>query len=104
MPIGTETPALTKPRALLIRLLDIYGIPGYELTSLEIQKLAYFLQAAGESMKLQYVKEKFGPFANNLNYVLQKLEGHFISGYGDHAAARSTYAPSVVQQKQPMNF
>lgn len=87
MPIGTEAPQLTRARAMLIRLLEIYGIPGYELTFLEIQKLAYFLQAAGEPMKLQYVKEKFGPFANNLNHVLQKLEGHFISGYGDHAAA-----------------
>lgn len=86
MPIGTQRPSLTRARAMLIRLLEIYGIPGYELTFLEIQKLAYFLQAAGEPMKLQYVKEKFGPFANNLNHVLQKLEGHFISGYGDHAA------------------
>lgn len=86
MPIGTESPSLTRARAMLIRLVEIYGIPGYELTLLEIQKLAYFLQAAREPMKLQYVKEKFGPFANNLNHVLQKLEGHFISGYGDHAA------------------
>lgn len=86
MPIGTEAPTLTRARAMLIRLVGIYGIPGYELTLLEIQKLAYFLQAAGEPMKLQYVKEKFGPFANNLNHVLQKLEGHFISGYGDDAA------------------
>jgi len=85
MPIRTEKPSLTRPRALLIRLFQIYGIPGYELTMLEIQKLAYFLQAAGEPLKLQYVKEKFGPFANNLNHVLQRLEGHFICGYGDQA-------------------
>ncbi|MCC7530794.1 MAG: hypothetical protein IT342_19885 [Candidatus Melainabacteria bacterium] len=86
MPIRTEKPELTRARALLIRLVEIYGIPGYELTMLEIQKLAYFLQTAGEPLKLQYAKEKFGPFANNLNHVLQRLEGHYIRGYGDHAA------------------
>jgi len=86
MPIGTEKPSLTRPRALLIRLLELYGIPGYELTLLEIQKLAYFLQAAGEPLKLRFEKQKFGPYAHNLNHVLQLLEGHFIRGYGDHAA------------------
>ncbi|MBS2008429.1 MAG: macro domain-containing protein [Cyanobacteria bacterium SZAS TMP-1] len=87
MPIGTELPSLTRARAMLIHLVQIYGMPGYDLTLLEIQKLAYFLQAAGEPLRLHYAKEKFGPFANNLNHVLQKLEGHFLSGYGDHAAA-----------------
>lgn len=86
MPVGTEPPSLTRARAMLIRLIEIYGIPGYDLTILEIQKLAYFLQASGEPLRLLYVKEKFGPFANNLNHVLQRLEGHFIRGYGDHAA------------------
>ncbi|MBD2695159.1 hypothetical protein [Anabaena catenula] len=42
--------------ALFIRLLELYGIPGYELTKLEIQKLAYFLQVAGEPLHLEYVK------------------------------------------------
>jgi len=86
MQIGSQSPPLTRARAMLICLVEIYGIPGYELTLLEIQKLAYFLQVSGEPLRLQYVKEKFGPFANNLNHVLQKLEGHFIRGYGDHAA------------------
>ena len=45
-------------RALFIRLLELYGIPGYELTKLEIQKLAYFLQVAGEPLGLEYVKHK----------------------------------------------
>lgn len=38
-------------RALFIRLLELYGISGYKLT-LEIQKLAYFLQEAGETKKI----------------------------------------------------
>jgi hypothetical protein len=72
--------------ALFIRLLELYGIPGYELTKLEIQKLAYFLQVAGEPLRLEYVKHKYGPYAHNLNHVLRHMEGHYIRGYGDGTA------------------
>ncbi|QLE56653.1 macro domain-containing protein [Nostoc sp. TCL26-01] len=83
MPVATEKPKMTRARALFIHLLELYGIPGYELTKLEIQKLAYFLQEAGETLKLPYVKHKYGPYANDLNHALKRLEGHFIRGYGD---------------------
>jgi uncharacterized protein YwgA len=53
------------------------------LTLLEVQKLAYFLQQAGEPLNLRYRKDKFGPYADNLNHVLQRLEGAWIEGYGD---------------------
>jgi hypothetical protein len=52
---------------------------------LEIQKLAYFLQEAGEPLKLNFVKDKFGPYAETLHHVLQRIEGHFIRGYGDRS-------------------
>jgi O-acetyl-ADP-ribose deacetylase (regulator of RNase III) len=81
--VNTPLPSMTRSRALFIKLLELYGIPGYELSKLEIQKLAYFLQEAGEPLKLRYVKHQFGPYADNLNHVLQRLEGHFIRGYGD---------------------
>jgi O-acetyl-ADP-ribose deacetylase (regulator of RNase III) len=83
MPIATGKPRMTRSRALLIRLLEQYGALGYPLSLLEIQKLAFFLQAAGEPLKLNYVKHRYGPYAENLNHVLQKLEGHYIRGYGD---------------------
>ena len=53
----------------------------YQLTQLEVQKLAYFLQEAGEPLKLHYVKHVYGPYADNLNKVLELLDGHFIQGY-----------------------
>ncbi|WP_039945492.1 type II toxin-antitoxin system antitoxin DNA ADP-ribosyl glycohydrolase DarG [Thermicanus aegyptius] len=81
--IGTKKPDLTDSRALLIALLDHYSIPGYTLTLLEIQKLAYFLQETGQPLKLNYKRYYHGPYAENLNFVLQKLEGHYIRGYGD---------------------
>jgi hypothetical protein len=36
-------------------------------------------------MKLRYVKHKYGPYADNLNHVLQVLDGHYIRGYGDRS-------------------
>jgi O-acetyl-ADP-ribose deacetylase (regulator of RNase III) len=60
--VATKKPNMTLARALFIRLLEIYEIPGYRLTKIEIQKLAYFLQESGESLKLNYVKHQFGCF------------------------------------------
>ena len=89
MPIDSQKPSLTRARALLIKLLEQYAIPGYHLSLLEIQKLAYFLQVAGEPLRLNYVKHKYGPYAENLNFVLQLLEGHYIRGYGDRSVRAS---------------
>ena len=83
MPIATKPPNMTTTRAALIWLFRDYGVPGYELTLLEIQKLAYFLQAAGQPLKLAFTANKYGPYAEALNHVLQRMEGHFIRGYGD---------------------
>nr|VFK55241.1 MAG: hypothetical protein BECKTUN1418F_GA0071002_10663 [Candidatus Kentron sp. TUN]VFK55410.1 MAG: hypothetical protein BECKTUN1418E_GA0071001_10298 [Candidatus Kentron sp. TUN] len=86
MPVRTKRPNMTQGRALLIRLLDLYGRQGYRHSLLEVQKLAYFLQEAGEPLELKYVAHKYGPYADNLNHVLQRMEGHFIRGYGDRSA------------------
>jgi O-acetyl-ADP-ribose deacetylase (regulator of RNase III) len=91
MRVGTERPRITPGRAALLTLLARYvhmsqleepaAPEGASL--LEIQKLMYFLQEAGESLRLSYVKARYGPYAENLNQVLQKLEGHYLRGYGD---------------------
>ena len=90
--IATPKPLMTRSRALIIKLIELYGIPGYRLTKLEIQKLAYFLQEAGETgLKLNYVKHKFGPYDPNLKYPLQRIEGHYIRGYGDGTQTSQLY-------------
>ncbi len=83
MPVRTAQPKMTVPRALLIQLMNQYGVLSYRLTLLEIQKLAYFLQEAGEPLRLRYEQGTYGPYAHNLNKVLETLEGHYIRGYGD---------------------
>lgn len=83
MKVGTTKPKMTKSRALLLSAMSDYMEPGYRLSLLEIQKLAYFLQEVGEPLKLNFEKGKYGPYAENLNFVLQRLEGHYTRGYGD---------------------
>jgi O-acetyl-ADP-ribose deacetylase (regulator of RNase III) len=83
--VATTTPNMTRARALLIQLIDRYQSGGYRLSKIEVQKLAYFLWASGisEFQKLQYGKDQFGPYAENLNHVLARIDGHYIRGFGD---------------------
>jgi O-acetyl-ADP-ribose deacetylase (regulator of RNase III) len=83
MPVGTARPRMTPARALFIRLMDAYAALDYSRTLLEVQKLAYFLQEAGEPLRLNYEAGHYGPYAANLNKVLELMEGHFVRGYGD---------------------
>jgi len=83
MPVGTKHPKMTIARALFIKLMHQYNQFAYRLTLLEIQKLAYLLQEAGEPLKLRYDASSYGPYAPNLNKVLEALEGHYTRGYGD---------------------
>ena len=80
---NTAKPNMTRGRALLVKLLEFYFRKGYECSKIEVQKLAYFLQESGIDLKLKYVPHNFGPYADNLNHVLDKIDGHFIKGFGD---------------------
>lgn len=101
MRVGTEKPKLTRARALLIMLMNLYATPGYKLSLLEIQKLAYFLQECGEELRLRFVSAQYGPYADNLNHVLQRLEGHYIRGYGDRNRDAEIYLlPDVAKEAE----
>ena len=78
-----EKPKLTIGRAALIKLFALYTALGESIGRLEAQKLAYFLQEAGLELKLPFVEDQFGPYADNLNHVLQRLEGTYLTGYAD---------------------
>ncbi|MFH0982949.1 MAG: macro domain-containing protein [Planctomycetota bacterium] len=83
MPVNTERSGMTPARALFVKIMQLYMVLAYRLTLLEIQKLAYFLQEAGQPLKLKYEEGHYGPYATNLNKVLERIEGHFTRGYGD---------------------
>ncbi len=80
-----KVPNLTVGRAALLVLMRRYlaAVMDPFVTLLEIHKLMYFMQEAGEGLKLQYNKGLYGPYAQNLRHVLSLMEGHFLTGYGD---------------------
>lgn len=83
MEVRTPRPKMTIGRAAILKLLDTYRELDYGLTRIEVQKLAYFLQAAGRDLKLNFVKHHYGPYSDTLRHALIRLDGHFIRGLGD---------------------
>ncbi|MCG6868968.1 MAG: macro domain-containing protein, partial [Gammaproteobacteria bacterium] len=80
-----EVPNMTPGRAALVELMRRYlsGLLDPFVTLLEVHKLMYFMQEAGEPLKLRYQKASYGPYAENLRHVLNAIEGHLVSGYAD---------------------
>ena len=81
----TRRPKLTTARAAVLGLMQNYlaGLMDVGVSLLEIHKLMYFLQVAGEPLKLNYKAGPYGPYAENLRHVLGNLESHYIHGYGE---------------------
>lgn len=79
-----KVPGMTPGRAVLIGLMDRYlaGLLDPFVTLLEVHKLMYFAQEAGEPLKLRYVAGPYGPYAENLRHVLHAIEGYYVSGFG----------------------
>ena len=77
---------MTEGRAALVGLMQRYlaGLMDPFISLLEVHKLLYFMQEAGESsLRLRYVKAPYGPYAENLRHLLISVEGHLTSGYTD---------------------
>ena len=99
MPNATPQPPLTRSRALLVAAISRYlerarlqevrnGI-----SELEIQKLAYFLQALGAPLRLDFVRGTYGPYAPALGQTLDAMEGHHLTGLGDRSARVTEFVP-----------
>ena len=82
---STNIPMMTPGRAVLVGLIERYlaGLMDPFVSLLEIHKLMYFMQEAGEPLRLRYTKGLYGPYAENLRQVLAHVEGHFLTGYAD---------------------
>ena len=80
-----KVPSITSGRAVLVELIKRYlnGLLDPFVTLLEVHKLLYFMQEAGEPLSLKFAKAPYGPYAENLRHVLNELEGHMVSGYAD---------------------
>lgn len=98
-----EVPNMTTGRAALVELIDRYlrGLLDPFISLLEVHKLMYFMQEAGEPLRLQYEKAPYGPYAKNLRHVLNAIEGHMISGYadgGDNPQKALEIVPGAVEE------
>jgi O-acetyl-ADP-ribose deacetylase (regulator of RNase III) len=84
VPKARKIPAMTPGRAVLVGLMDRYlaGLLDPFVTLLEVHKLMYFAQEAGQPMRLRYVAGPYGPYAENLRHVLHAIEGYYVSGFG----------------------
>jgi O-acetyl-ADP-ribose deacetylase (regulator of RNase III) len=80
-----DVPKMTAGRAALVELMNRYlqGLLDPFVTLLEVHKLMYFMQEAGEPLRLKYEKGPYGPYAENLRHVLNAVEGHMVAGYAD---------------------
>jgi O-acetyl-ADP-ribose deacetylase (regulator of RNase III) len=85
MVIKTKKPGLTGVRAAIIKVISIYRELDYGLSRIELQKLAYFLEKAGQPLNLEFRKDNYGPYSNKLSHVVKALDGHYIIGVGDLA-------------------
>lgn len=97
-----EVPRMTAGRAALVELMSRYirGLLDPTITLLEVHKLMYFMQVAGENLRLKYVPAPYGPYAENLRHVLRAIEGHLVAGYADGGDAPDkplTLVPGAVE-------
>jgi O-acetyl-ADP-ribose deacetylase (regulator of RNase III) len=100
-----EVPKMTPGRAALVALVHRYlgGLMDPFVTLLEVHKLMYFMQEAGEPLRLKYAKAPYGPYAENLRHVLHAVEGHLLSGYADGGDApdkQIELVPGAVQEAE----
>jgi hypothetical protein len=96
---------MTPGRAALVTLMHRYlqGLMDPFVTLIEVQKLMYFMQEAGQPLKLNYIKHHYGPYATNLTHVLHRIEGHFVAGYkdgGDQPEKELTIVPGAIAEAE----
>lgn len=70
----------------MVGLMQRYlaGLMDPFVSLLEIHKLMYFMQVAGEPLRYRFEKSLYGPYAANLRHQLRTMEGHLTSGYWDN--------------------
>ena len=100
-----EAPNMTPGRAALVELMHRYlaGLLDPFVTLLEVHKLMYFLQEAGEPLKLRFNRAAYGPYAENLRHVLNAIEGHLVAGYddgGDAPDKQLKLVPGAVEEAE----
>jgi O-acetyl-ADP-ribose deacetylase (regulator of RNase III) len=100
-----KVPSMTPGRAALVGLMGRYlgGLLDPFVTLLEVHKLMYFMQEAGEPLRLRFNAAPYGPYAENLRHVLREIEGYFVAGYadgGDAPGKELTLVPGAIDDAE----
>lgn len=88
--------ALTPARALVTELVRRYGVVSPEVSVLEVQKLAWFLERAVVKLGLPNVLDfrfeagRYGPYADRIRHLLDSLDGSYLHSERRLADARPT--------------
>ena len=75
---------LTPARALVAEAVRRYWVLGMECSLLEVQKLAWFLERSlahlglRNDLQLNFTAHRYGPYALNLNHLLNSLDGSYL--------------------------
>lgn len=81
----SERIKLTPARALLLYVLFDLVRHGEYVSEFSSEKICYFLQRFGAQnlFKLKYEPNYYGPYSGKVKYVLNALNGSYITGYSD---------------------
>ena len=83
-PKGAGVEGLTVPRALVAELIRRYEILGLGCTTLEVQKLAWFVNRWIDAcnienvLGLEFVANRYGPYADQLRHLLNVMDGSYL--------------------------
>jgi len=76
---------LTPARALIVELIRRYGVMAMDCSILEVQKLGWFMDQAlkrhmpaTDILKLEFMPNRYGPYAQPLQHLLNDLDGSFL--------------------------
>jgi O-acetyl-ADP-ribose deacetylase (regulator of RNase III) len=96
MPVATTKPSLTRMRAYLLSFMARYGDRGLGASLLELQKGMYFFEVLDGPKNLNFIKGVYGPYSSALDHMVNDLEGHYITGFGDGSQRVTDAAPLFV--------
>lgn len=74
---------MTPGRTALVATLHRYEAVTTQVTVLEVEKLSYFLQEAGQDLRLTFTDGATGPISDDLRHALAPLDGAVLTGSGD---------------------
>lgn len=103
--VSAAPPNMTPSRAVLIVAIQRYlsAMLDPTITLLELHKLLFFLQRAGQHLNLRFTAGPYGPYAENLRFVLGAINHYYVEtdlSRGDRPGAEIHLVPSAEEDAE----